>query len=93
MLAPSESGDNDFIGDFDALTAEVEAFDEDLAARPKVVALNKADLSEASQAEPELRQMFERKGLTFFFISAATGQGLDALKKQLGELVQKNRAQ
>jgi GTP-binding protein len=92
VLAPSESGEGDILSDFDSVAGEVEAFDKELASRPKIVALNKADLSTAREAEPGLRRAFEDRGLTFLLVSAATGQGLDELKNHLGEQVQKERS-
>ncbi|MCP4599662.1 MAG: GTPase ObgE [Proteobacteria bacterium] len=90
MLAPSESGDNDLLGDFVDLSHEVEAFDPTLAARPKIVALNKADLPVTREMGSDLRRHFESQGLDFVLISAATGQGLDELRRHLSELVRNN---
>ena len=89
LLAPDEAGDSDPTVDFEILSAELEQFDPDLAERPKLVALNKADLKESRDAEPDLREALRRLGLDLVFISAVTGQGLDDLKRRLVEIVRK----
>jgi GTPase len=65
----------------------VEAFDRDLAKRPRVVAVNKADLPGVEQAASEIAEFFAEAGRDFFVISAATGRGVQALKNRLAELV------
>ncbi len=87
ILAPEGGEDDNLLDDYEALSAEVEAFDPSLAARPKIVALNKADLPDTMGAEPALRSELEERGLELFVISAVTGEGIDKLKQRLGELV------
>ncbi|MCP4604359.1 MAG: GTPase ObgE [Proteobacteria bacterium] len=87
MLAPEGGDEDNLLDDFNALSAEVEAFDPSLAARPRIVALNKTDLPDTMAAEPALRSELEKRGLEFFLISAVTGEGIDKLKQRLGELV------
>ncbi len=86
MLAPTE-GEDDLLGDFEDLSAEVATFDPQMASRPRIVALNKADLPDTREIESELRPVLEQRGIELFTISAVTGQGLDALKGRLAELV------
>ena len=76
--------------DFDALTAELERFDPELAARPTIVALSKADLPDTLEAEEALRAaMAERGRGELYVFSAVTGAGLDplldALERKLAE--------
>jgi GTP-binding protein len=73
--------------DFDDLSAELVRFDEQLAARPRLVALNKADLSETLAAEPALREALSERGFELVVLSAATGQGLGALRDALGRML------
>ncbi len=87
MLAPSGEEGEDLKKDFEDLSNEVETFDTELGARPKVVALNKCDMPECRELEATLRPYFEDKGFEFFVISAATGEGLDPLKYRLAGMV------
>ncbi|MBE3598247.1 MAG: GTPase ObgE [Limnochordaceae bacterium] len=58
---------------------ELEQYDAALLARPMLVAANKMDLPEARQRLPVLEQACRSLGLEVWPISAATGQGVDAL--------------
>lgn len=60
--------------DFDVINRELKAFNEDLAARPQMVAANKCDLADPEQIR-RLRQYVTEKGYAFYQISAATTQG------------------
>jgi GTPase len=86
MLAPTE-GEDDLIQDFDDLSNEVTRFDSELAARPRLVALNKADLPDTLEIAPGLENAIKDRGYEMVIISAATGQGLDKLKARLGEMI------
>lgn len=73
--------------DYAALRKELEAFDPELASRPEVVALSKADLPDVRDAYPALKAKFKRKKKTLHLVSAATGEGIPALVRELFELV------
>jgi GTPase len=88
----------DPLSDLDVIEAEIAAYDEatrdarppgleDLAARPRLVVLNKIDVTEAREiadlVEPELRA----RGLPVFKVSAATHDGLRELTFAMSELV------
>ncbi len=64
--------------DFDTINRELIAYNERLASRVQIVALNKIDLCDAKHLE-ELKAYFEEKGYEVFPISAATGEGLQVL--------------
>ena len=74
-------------GDYDALRAELEAYSADLAARAEIVCVSKADLiadpAERAQLDEELRA----RGLEPAWISAATGEGIEALVQRLAREV------
>lgn len=78
--------------DFDTINQELWAYNERLAARVQIVALNKIDLCDEAHVQ-ELKTYFEEKGYDVFPISAATGEGLQALMsktvtllKEIGEV-------
>jgi GTP-binding protein len=85
MVAPTDSEDDELLIDFRDLSAEIEKFDEDLATRPRIVALNKIDLPSAREREPGLKAALKELGYDLIPISAATGEGLDELKRHLGK--------
>ena len=68
------------VQDFDALNGELARFDPELAARPMLVALSKADLPDTREAEAEVRAaMAERGRGELHVFSAVTGEGLEEL--------------
>lgn len=62
--------------DYLALRHELAAFDPELAARPEVIALSKADLPEVQELFDDLKARFAAEGKRLFLLSAATGQGV-----------------
>lgn len=58
---------------------ELAAYSPDLAAKPQIVALNKLDVPEARARYAALQPIFAGQGRPLFGISAATGEGVDAL--------------
>ena len=69
----------DPLEDFATINAELASYDEDLLAKPMIVALNKVDLSEAQCRIPRLTEALSARGYRVFPISAATGEGVAAL--------------
>jgi GTP-binding protein len=90
-LAPVEPG-RDPESDLAALEAELAAYDPGLADRPALVVANKIDLPEGRARLPEAEAAAARRGLACYAVSAATGEGLQALVYALGETVATARA-
>jgi GTP-binding protein len=65
--------------DFEAINRELREYDEHLATRPQIIALNKIDLPEAQERWPALKAKAEAAGYPVFAISAVTHQGVDEL--------------
>jgi GTP-binding protein len=65
--------------DFDTINRELAKYDEGLAKRPQIVALSKADLPEAREAYPALRERFAARGIELHLVSAASGEGVPAV--------------
>lgn len=65
------------------LERELERYDPELAARRRVVVLNKIDLPEVRDLVPGLQPELARRGIPFAAISAATGEGIGALLRLL----------
>ncbi len=67
-----------------AINHELRAFDAALAAKPQIVVANKMDLVEARERYPALRERFAARGVELQAISAATGEGVAALMREVG---------
>ncbi len=69
----------DPIKDHAAIMKELKAFSPELAQRPQVVALSKADMPEVQDVFPKLKTAFKRKKIELHLVSAATGEGMKEL--------------
>lgn len=69
----------DPLDDYRKINAELTQFNADLAAKPQIVAVNKTDITEVRQRQPELKAAFAAEGIDALFISAVTHNGIDAL--------------
>lgn len=75
----------DPLKDFDAINAELAAFDPALAAKPQIVALTKLDLPAARKIWPKVRRAMEKRGLPVTSISAATNKGVRELVQLIAQ--------
>ncbi len=77
----------DVVGDWRRINGELESFSPSLARKPQVVAVNKLDIPEVRERMPGVRRDLGTTGTPAFFVSAATGEGVDGLlSKVLEEL-------
>jgi GTP-binding protein len=86
LVDMSETG-RDPIHDFETLMVELASFDERLATRPMIVLATKMDVAQDPEKVEELRKLVVARGLPFYEISSATGQGIEPLKFLLAEKV------
>jgi GTP-binding protein len=77
----------DPLADFDLIEAELKAYDEELAAKPTLVALNKLDIPEAQENVKRLRTAIEKRGYRVFEISTATGEGMKPLLETAAQVL------
>lgn len=84
--------DEDVLAGMDAVNAELRQYDERLAAKDQVVAVNKLDLAEVRKRVPEVRRALEGRSVDPLFISAASGEGVDNLLERLAGLLAGERA-
>jgi GTP-binding protein len=75
----------DPLADYDAINHELAAFDHTLAAKPQIVVANKMDLAEARERYAAVQARFAERGIELWAISAATGDGVPALMREVGE--------
>lgn len=83
LLDASAVTGRDPLEDYDAINRELALFDPQLASKPQIVAANKMDLTEAKEAFPELRRRFAARGIELWPVSAATGEGVRELLREV----------
>ena len=64
---------------------ELALYDSALAQKPQLVAVNKVDLPQIAARQPEVAESFRQAGIEVFFVSAATGQGINELMAAVAE--------
>jgi GTPase len=93
---PAGEPGRDPVADLDTIEAELAAYEEatgaDMAARPRVVVLNKIDVPQAREVAEHAREILTARGLSTYLVSAATHEGLRELRYALGEVVAGARA-
>jgi len=82
----------DVLGDYRVVERELEAYGAGLAEKPRIVALNKADALTPGEAEDLATLMREEGAPVDFVISAATGQGVQAVLRALLRKIDRARA-
>lgn len=69
---------------FQMINQELAQYDDSLVTKPQLVVLTKIDIPEVREAAQEIRQKFVDQGFTVCEISAATGEGLKELVREVG---------
>ncbi len=87
LVDVSEMSGRDPVQDFEIVMNELASFSEDLAAKPMIVVASKMDAAQDAERVESLRKAAADRGLEYFEISSATGQGIDALKYAMAERV------
>jgi len=84
VLDASGMSGRDPLDDFDVINRELALFDPAVAATPQIVAANKIDVAPAEVID-DLRRRFAARGIALWCISAATGTGVAALVREIGD--------
>lgn len=77
------------VDDMLRINEEILLYDPALATRSQIIALNKIDLPEVSRRREALQKELSGAGIKAYYISAATGQGVDGLMKEIMKLLKK----
>ena len=80
------------LADYRALREELARYSPELAARPEIVVLSKADITEVREAYPALKKRFKRAKIDLHLASAATKDGLDPILASLWQIVRRGAA-
>jgi GTPase len=87
LVDVSETTGRDPVHDFEVVMSELASFSEDLARKPMIVVATKLDAAQVPERVASLEALARERGLPFFKISSATGEGLGALKRAMAESV------
>lgn len=74
------------VANYELIEKELSLYSADIAKKPRIIALNKADLS-AGDALQDLLNKFKKFGLPLFAISAVTGRGIEPLKFEMKKVL------
>jgi GTP-binding protein len=88
--AASGSARPDPVADYKVITEELKSFDPALAAKPTILVAAKLDVANPEKLK-KLAAMAKRRKLPFYKISAVTGEGVEALKYAIAEMVATHR--
>jgi len=83
LLAPDPTPGREVLADLDALEGELRRYGPMFEGRPRVVALNKIDTDDGAALIKRTRKALRERNIPLFPISAATGEGTDALLEAL----------
>jgi len=86
-----DGGSEDVARDMRAVEGELGAYEASLKDRPRIIAVNKIDQPEVQARLPEIREAMKRSGSRAFFISAATGEGVDEVMRRGLELLSQEK--
>ncbi len=70
---------------FETINNELKLYNPALAAKPRIIAINKIDLPQFQENYPEIKSYFEDLGIKFFTVSAVTGEGISSLIDDVAE--------
>jgi GTP-binding protein len=87
LVTLDASEGRDPVADFEAIMHELAKFDPELAKRPMVVAMSKADLPDVRAAYEAAKKKFKKRKIELHLLSAATGEGVKPVLYQLSKLV------
>jgi GTPase len=87
LVDVSESSLRDPVKDFEIVMNELASFSEDLAKKPMIVVATKIDAAQDPKRVDKLKRLAKKRGLAFYKISSVTGEGIDALKRAMAEIV------
>ncbi len=95
MVDAASAEGRDPVSDIRIINEELRKYNPEIAERPQVIAANKIDIFYNGEEETvikELREEFEKKGISVFPISAVSGKGLNELLYEVKRLLDTNPA-
>lgn len=87
IIQITDGSSDTVLSDLKAIEAEMEAYGEGLRDKPRIVAVNKIDIPDVRKRLQRIRSEIQDVGVDVYFISAATGEGVDELMKKTLEML------
>jgi GTPase len=85
LVDTSDANDRDPVQDFEIIMKELAAFSPELAEKPMIVAATKLDATTDRTRLEKLREYVTKRGLPFFAISSASGEGITQLVRAMAD--------
>lgn len=94
LVDTSDGNERDPIEDFEVIQGELRAFSEELLNKPLFIVATKLDATTSRERVENLRDFGARRGIPFFAISSASGEGVqDLVRAMADELDRLRRAE
>ncbi|MFZ0637177.1 MAG: GTPase ObgE [Candidatus Acidiferrales bacterium] len=90
LVDTSDGGSADPVKEFEILEHELRAFSEDLAQKPVIVVATKLDATTDRAKVDTLRAYAGKRGLPFFAISSASGEGIQTLVRAMADALDRS---
>jgi GTP-binding protein len=87
LVDVSESSGRDPVEDFQVVRRELASFSEELPKKPVILAATKIDVAQDAARIQAIESLAKAEGLSYFAISAVTGQGIPELVRAMGASV------
>jgi len=87
LVDVSGSTGRDPLHDFEVILVELANFSEELASKPMMVVASKIDAMDDPDTVDALEQVATERGMAFYRISSATGEGIETLKRAMADAV------
>jgi GTP-binding protein len=87
LVDVSDASGRDPVHDFEVVMSELASFSEALVQKPMIVVATKLDASQDPARIADLQRVAAQRGLPFFAISSATGEGVENLKHAMAAVV------
>jgi GTPase len=85
LVDTSDGSDRDAVNDFEIIERELAAFSPELAEKPMIVVATKLDATTNREQLEKLRMFAEARGLEFYAISSASGEGVVELVRGMAD--------
>ncbi|MGA8072739.1 MAG: GTPase ObgE [Candidatus Acidiferrales bacterium] len=85
LVDTSDANENDPVKEFEIIERELRAFSEEVAEKPVIVVATKLDATTDRSKLEKLEAYAKKRGLPFFAISSATGEGVQKLVRGMAD--------
>lgn len=89
VIDPSNMEGRDWLEEYQIISQELSKYSKILAERPKIIVINKIDITEVKEMLPKIEKDFKKKKLAIFAVSAATGEGLKEVIYAVSQMLEK----